>query len=183
MQSLWRPNEAGAGRAARAQCRNAHLPMRGVRKQRNLPDDRIARRRSRGGAAAGIGCGGIPPSKPRIHQRQIRRARRHQGDGEHDMRAFAGSSKGRSHGRKHRAILARESRGFFFGRFRTRLRLKALPPKSAPAVSRIGPFTGFLPAREGVRPGHFETRCRCRRWVGLAEFERCRMRCFAMTPS
>jgi hypothetical protein len=59
-------------------------------------------------------------SKPGAYQRHVGRAGDQQCDGERQLDTLAGGLEDRSHGRKHPAILAGESRGFFFAGFTPR---------------------------------------------------------------
>ena len=58
--------------------------------------------------------------EPRIDQRKIGRAGQQQCDRKGQLRAFAEGMEARFHGGKHPAILAEESRGFFFAPFTSR---------------------------------------------------------------
>jgi len=62
--------------------------------------------------------------EPGAYQRDVGRAGRQQRDGERELDTLAGGLEDRSHGREHPAILGRESRGFFFPGFMSRLRLR-----------------------------------------------------------
>jgi hypothetical protein len=113
------------------------------------------------------------PLKPGAYQGQIGHAGRQQRDGQRHMYSLAGGSENRSHGgRKHRAILAGESRTIFFAGFRTRLRLSIScqrPPVSSDRRRKA--------ADPEVQPGPA---------IGVRFFcgaHRCPMRYFAMTPS
>ena len=59
-------------------------------------------------------------SEPGVDQRHVGRASDQQADGQRELDTLAGGLEARSHGRKHPAILAVESRGFFFPGFTTR---------------------------------------------------------------
>jgi hypothetical protein len=59
-------------------------------------------------------------SQPGAYQRHVGRAGNQQYDGERQLDTLAGGLEDRSHGRKHPAILAGESRGFFFAGFTPR---------------------------------------------------------------
>src|SRR4051812_50153844 len=65
--------------------------------------------------------------EPSVDQRHVGRASGQQADGQRELDTLAGGLEARSHGRKHPAILAVESRGFFFPGFTARLRLKGFP--------------------------------------------------------
>ena len=70
-----------------------------------------------------------PPLQPGAYQCQIGDTGRQQGNRQRHMYALARGLLDRSHGGpEHRAILGGESRGIFFPRFRTRLRLKERRP-------------------------------------------------------
>ena len=58
--------------------------------------------------------------EPSAYQRHVGRAGGQQGDGQRELDTLAGGLEDRSHGRKHPAILAGESRGFFFAGFTSR---------------------------------------------------------------
>jgi hypothetical protein len=58
--------------------------------------------------------------QPGAYQRHVGRAGNQQYDGERQLDTLAGALEDRSHGRKHPAILAGESRGFFFAGFTPR---------------------------------------------------------------
>ena len=62
--------------------------------------------------------------KPGVYQRHVGRAGHQQRHGERELDSLAGDLEDRSHGREHPAILAEESRGFFFAGFTSRLRLR-----------------------------------------------------------
>ena len=55
--------------------------------------------------------------QPGAYQRHVGRAGGQQGYSERELDTLAGGLEDRSHGRKHPAILAWESRGFFFAGF------------------------------------------------------------------
>jgi hypothetical protein len=59
-------------------------------------------------------------SEKRPNQRDVRRAGREQPDRQGELRALAKGMEQVSHGREHPAILAPESRGFFFPKFTSR---------------------------------------------------------------
>ena len=59
-------------------------------------------------------------SEPGVDQRHVGRAGDQQADGQRELDTLAGGLEARSHGRKHPAILAVESRGFFFRAFTAR---------------------------------------------------------------
>src|SRR5882724_2814864 len=58
--------------------------------------------------------------QPGAYQRHVGRAGGQQRDSERELDTLAGGLEDRSHGRKHPAILAGESRGFFFVGFTCR---------------------------------------------------------------
>ena len=62
--------------------------------------------------------------EPGAYQRHVGRAGDEQRHGERELDSLAGDLEDRSHGREHPAILAEESRGFFFAGFTSRLRLR-----------------------------------------------------------
>jgi hypothetical protein len=59
-------------------------------------------------------------SEKRPNQRDVRRAGREQPDRQGELRALAKGMEQVSHAREHPAILAPESRGFFFPKFTSR---------------------------------------------------------------
>jgi hypothetical protein len=58
--------------------------------------------------------------EPGAYQRDVRHAGSQQTDGHLEVNILAEGMKARSHGREHPAILANESRGFFFREFTAR---------------------------------------------------------------
>src|SRR5258705_10899894 len=68
-------------------------------------------------------------SEPGVDQRHVGRAGDQQADAQRELDTLAGGLEARSHGRKHPAILAVESRGFFFRAFTARLRIRSSTEK------------------------------------------------------
>ena len=71
-------------------------------------------------ALPGIRTTFSPNSEPGIDERHVGRAGDQQADGQRELNTLTGGLEARSHGRKHPAILAVESRGLFFPGFTTR---------------------------------------------------------------